>query len=430
VAWFAHAPAEPPSISFGAGDVVGEKQLAGLGWGHEPLAAGAAEGASPTADSVFTYLPSTDGGPPEQCMLTSADTQYLQLAEADRALMPPRMAWIAENLVRYKVLRMMEAFRALSANQIEELLRNATTIRAEPEERISSATSAANGQPNGAAERAGHLSIIVSGRVRVSRRDSAGRVDVLGRLSVGQHFGAKNLVDPSARREVRKRPRPCVADWRGFAVRASRAAAARNACCTPVAPSPREVGTRPSQVDVDAETKLELLALDAAAFGSLLPLVEHALARELANRRWTLENRGKVAMADLYPERTIGIGTFGRVRLAIHAPSQRPYALKLMKKKHLVRANQVVNVRSENKLLSTCMHPFLLKLAGAFQDAHTLYMVLEFIQGGELYRLLASNPEGLEVSHARCAPPRTHLAHVALRAGCSGSSCETGIVLL
>jgi len=178
---------------------------------------------------------------------------------------------------------------------------------------------------------------------------------VLGRLSVGQHFGAKNLVDPSARREV----------------------------------------------DVDAETKLELLALDAAAFGSLLPLVEHALARELANRRWTLENRGKVAMADLYPERTIGIGTFGRVRLAIHAPSQRPYALKLMKKKHLVRANQVVNVRSENKLLSTCMHPFLLKLAGAFQDAHTLYMVLEFIQGGELYRLLASNPEGLEVSHAR-----------------------------
>lgn len=45
---------------------------------------------------------------------------------------------------------------------------------------------------------------------------------------------------------------------------------------------------------------------------------------------------------------------------------------------------QVNNVRSEHALLSTCNHPFLLKLAGAFQDTESLYMVLEFIQGGEV----------------------------------------------
>lgn len=54
------------------------------------------------------------------------------------------------------------------------------------------------------------------------------------------------------------------------------------------------------------------------------------------------------------------------------------------------------NVRSEHALLSTCNHPFLLKLAAAFQDEETLYMVLEFVQGGEVYRLLYDGPLALE----------------------------------
>jgi hypothetical protein len=46
--------------------------------------------------------------------------------------------------------------------------------------------------------------------------------------------------------------------------------------------------------------------------------------------------------------------------------------LKVLRKRQLVRMNQVANVRSEQSLLSTCSHPFLLKLAAAFQDAEHL----------------------------------------------------------
>ena len=61
-----------------------------------------------------------------------------------------------------------------------------------------------------------------------------------------------------------------------------------------------------------------------------------------------------------------------RVKLVVHKPTKRPYALKVLRKRQLVRMNQVVNVRSEQSLLSTCSHPFLLKLAAAFQDAEHL----------------------------------------------------------
>ena len=67
---------------------------------------------------------------------------------------------------------------------------------------------------------------------------------------------------------------------------------------------------------------------------------------------------------------------------------------KTLKKRQLVEMNQVSNVASEQQLLSTCSHPFLLKLAAAFQDTECLYMVLEFIQGGELYRYMQETEEG------------------------------------
>ena len=70
--------------------------------------------------------------------------------------------------------------------------------------------------------------------------------------------------------------------------------------------------------------------------------------------------------------RTIGIGSFGRVQLVLHTRADKAYALKVLRKRTLVRTHQVEHVRSEQALLSTCSHPFLLKLAAAFQDSTSL----------------------------------------------------------
>ena len=43
---------------------------------------------------------------------------------------------------------------------------------------------------------------------------------------------------------------------------------------------------------------------------------------------------------------------------------------------------------SERQLTASLIHPFILHLYGTFQDTDCLYMLLEIVMGGELFRLL------------------------------------------
>jgi serine/threonine protein kinase/CRP-like cAMP-binding protein len=91
----------------------------------------------------------------------------------------------------------------------------------------------------------------------------------------------------------------------------------------------------------------------------------------------------------------LGKGTFGTVYLVrkIQQPqdnaiTNRLYALKQLSKNDLVRAEQRSNVFSEKLLLEECHHPFILRLYRTYQDRDCLYMLLEFVQGGELFSVM------------------------------------------
>jgi CRP-like cAMP-binding protein len=85
---------------------------------------------------------------------------------------------------------------------------------------------------------------------------------------------------------------------------------------------------------------------------------------------------------------TLGTGTFGRVKLVEHKPTNRAMALKAMQKSQVVRAHQAKNVCSEKDTMLMCNHPFVIKLYRTFQDQDSIYMLLELVQGGELWSLL------------------------------------------
>jgi len=82
---------------------------------------------------------------------------------------------------------------------------------------------------------------------------------------------------------------------------------------------------------------------------------------------------------------TLGTGTFGRVRLVRQVDSGRYHALKILKKAEVVRLKQVEHIKNEKIILNAISHPFIVTLYGFFQDERNLYMVLEFIIGGELF---------------------------------------------
>lgn len=98
--------------------------------------------------------------------------------------------------------------------------------------------------------------------------------------------------------------------------------------------------------------------------------------------------KGKYSLADFEILRTLGTGSFGRVHLVQSRHNQRFYAVKVLKKAQVVKMKQVEHTNDERRMLGEVKHPFLITLWGTFQDAKNLYMVMDFVEGGELFSLL------------------------------------------
>jgi len=76
------------------------------------------------------------------------------------------------------------------------------------------------------------------------------------------------------------------------------------------------------------------------------------------------------------------------VRIARNKTNNEYVALKILKKSEILRLKQVDHIMSENGILRTVNHPFLVNLLGFTQDDRYLYFVLEYIAGGELFTYL------------------------------------------
>ncbi|KAK5990065.1 cAMP-dependent protein kinase type 2 [Cladobotryum mycophilum] len=98
--------------------------------------------------------------------------------------------------------------------------------------------------------------------------------------------------------------------------------------------------------------------------------------------------KGKYSLNDFEILRTLGTGSFGRVHLVQSKHNQRFYAVKVLKKAQVVKMKQVEHTNDERRMLSDVKHPFLITLWGTFQDWKNLYMVMDFVEGGELFSLL------------------------------------------
>lgn len=93
-------------------------------------------------------------------------------------------------------------------------------------------------------------------------------------------------------------------------------------------------------------------------------------------------------LVDFIIHQTLGTGSFGRVHLVRSIYNHRFYAIKVLSKDKIVRTKQVEHTNNEKTLLEAVQHPFIVNLWGAFQDASNLYMVMDFVPGGELFTLL------------------------------------------
>ncbi|XP_076818914.1 cAMP-dependent protein kinase catalytic subunit PRKX-like isoform X1 [Clavelina lepadiformis] len=94
------------------------------------------------------------------------------------------------------------------------------------------------------------------------------------------------------------------------------------------------------------------------------------------------------SLEDLEILTTIGTGTFGRVVLVKERHTKEFFALKVMKILDVIKLKQVQHVKSEKLILSQIQHPFIVQLYWTYHDDSFLYMLLDFVCGGELFSYL------------------------------------------
>ena len=96
-------------------------------------------------------------------------------------------------------------------------------------------------------------------------------------------------------------------------------------------------------------------------------------------------------LSDFDLKETLGTGSFGRVRLCkLKSGASEYYAIKCLKKREIIKMKQVQHIIAEKNILAEISHPFIVNMLCAFQDEKRLYLVLEFVIGGEMFTHLRS----------------------------------------
>ncbi|KAL8875239.1 MAG: hypothetical protein Q9198_006373 [Flavoplaca austrocitrina] len=86
--------------------------------------------------------------------------------------------------------------------------------------------------------------------------------------------------------------------------------------------------------------------------------------------------------------RVIGKGAFGEVKLVTRKSDNQVYALKSLVKTEMFKKDQLAHVRAERDILAESDSPWVVRLNTTFQDPTYLYMLMEFLPGGDLMTML------------------------------------------
>ena len=97
--------------------------------------------------------------------------------------------------------------------------------------------------------------------------------------------------------------------------------------------------------------------------------------------------RKKMSITEFEPLTIIGRGAFGEVRVCRQISTGDIVAVKKMRKEDMLNKNQLMHVRTEKEIM-TASNPWIVKLKYSFQDEFYLYLVMDFLPGGDLMNLL------------------------------------------
>lgn len=122
-------------------------------------------------------------------------------------------------------------------------------------------------------------------------------------------------------------------------------------------------------------------------------LTDERKARQLAQLGRRESNflrlrRTRLGLDDFRTVKVIGKGAFGEVRLVQKTDTGKIYAMKTLRKSEMFKKDQLAHVRAERDVLAESNSPWVVQLYYSFQDTAYLYLLMEFLPGGDLMTML------------------------------------------
>ncbi|KAK2466352.1 hypothetical protein APHAL10511_001994 [Amanita phalloides] len=115
-------------------------------------------------------------------------------------------------------------------------------------------------------------------------------------------------------------------------------------------------------------------------------------------RRTYSSNSIKIRQVEVGPSsfvklKLLGKGDVGRVYLVREKKTAKLFAMKVLSKKEMIERKKIKRALTEQEILATANHPFIVTLYHSFQSEGYLYFCMEYCMGGEFFRALQTRPD-------------------------------------
>uniref|UniRef100_A0A915MI17 60S ribosomal protein L36 n=2 Tax=Meloidogyne incognita group TaxID=654580 RepID=A0A915MI17_MELJA len=131
----------------------------------------------------------------------------------------------------------------------------------------------------------------------------------------------------------------------------------------------------------------------------------HKLYRRMASvelSKADREAKAQIKIGNYILKETLGVGTFGKVKVGIHEATGYKVAVKILNRQKIMTLDVVGKIRREIQNLSLFRHPHIIKLYQVISTPTDIFMVMEYVSGGELFDYIVKH--GRMVVHRDLKP--------------------------
>ncbi len=106
------------------------------------------------------------------------------------------------------------------------------------------------------------------------------------------------------------------------------------------------------------------------------------------NNKESKNNTYEYKIGNYLIQKTIGRGTFGKVKLGLYIPTKEKVAIKILEKEKMIEKDDEIRIKREFDMLRKINHPNVIMVTEIFESIDSYYSVMEFCAGGELFNYI------------------------------------------